>query len=234
MVNAQSIRYVNKVDDSGWVTVQPKGTTSIADRLALCKYTKILLTENKDRRTYFKVLDGTHSGKIASMSEQNATLFFGTQAPTSSPLNLTITYGKYVEGWESKARRNQKINQQFATLTTQGLSITVTMNSVWGLSFTPLRPGHYAVLAPDVPHKGNMTTYYRTVAPTLIHDQVWFPIKYENNSRYIHVGNVSEGCATVVDLEKWVLLCEALVSHRSVDGKTVGQLVVTGVPERKI
>lgn len=67
--------------------------------------------------------------------------------------------------------------------------------------------------------------------PSLHYDQVWFPINYSDNSRYVHVGNVSEGCVTVLDLAKWAAIHEALISHRTIDGRSVGQLVVTGTPE---
>jgi hypothetical protein len=81
-------------------------------------------------------------------------------------------------------------------------------------------------------HDGNMTTFYRNVAKGLKHDQVWFPIQYGDNSRYVHVGNVSDGCATVVDLNAWAAICDALISHRSADGRYVGLLIVKGKPER--
>ncbi len=62
---------------------------------------------------------------------------------------------------------------------------------------------------------------------------MWFPIKYGNNSRYVHVGNVSDGCTTVLSLDKWAAIQEALISHRGPDG-SVGIMVVKGEPERKI
>lgn len=63
-------------------------------------------------------------------------------------------------------------------------------------------------------------------------DQVWFPIKHGDNSRYVHVGNLSDGCVTVLDLARWADIHEALISHRSPDGESLAQLVVKGVPER--
>lgn len=77
-----------------------------------------------------------------------------------------------------------------------------------------------------------MTGFYRRVASSLKYDQVLFPIRYGNNSRYIHVGNLSEGCVTVLDLARWADVHEALSSHRTPDGKAVGKLIVKGKPER--
>lgn len=117
-------------------------------------------------------------------------------------------------------------------MTVAGINASVTMNSVWGTGFYPLPPGQYTILVPDVPHDGNMTTYYRAVAKTLTHDQVWFPIKFGDNSRYVHVGNVSDGCTTVLDLAKWSAIHEKLISHRTLYGKAVGTLIVKGKPKR--
>jgi hypothetical protein len=225
------IRYVNKIASDGWVqTLKANGT----DRLPLCKYTKVQILETKNGRTFFKVLDGTHAKNTVSMQEANAKEYLGIIAPKQTPLKLTVKYGKFEEKWISKARGGEELKQQWATLTTEdGLSITVTMNSVWNGVFYPLPPGSYTVLLPDVPHNKNMTRFYRDSEPKLIHDQVWFPIAFGDNSRYVHVGNLSDGCVTVVDLAKWADLQEALISHRSADGKSVALLTVTGKPERE-
>jgi hypothetical protein len=81
-------------------------------------------------------------------------------------------------------------------------------------------------------HKGNMTTFYRDSEPTLRHGQVWFPIQHGDNSRYIHAGNISDGCVTVLDLARWAAIHEALISHRAPDGRSVATLTVRGTPER--
>lgn len=57
-------------------------------------------------------------------------------------------------------------------------------------------------------------------------DQVWFPIEYGDNSRFIHLGDVSEGSVTVMELSRWNAIYQSLVSHRSTDGRYVGQLTV--------
>ncbi len=228
--NKPVIRYVNKIASDGWVqALKANGT----DRLSLCKYTKVQILETKNGRTFFKVLDGTYANTTVSMQEANAKEYLGIVAPQQTPLRLTVKYGKFEEKWISKAKGG-KFDQQWATLTTEtGFSIAVTMNSIWDGIFFPLPPGTYTVLLPDVPHDKDMTRFYRKSEPMLVHDQVWFPIAFGNNSRYVHVGNVSEGCVTVIDLDKWANLQEALISHRSADGKSVGQITVTGKPEKE-
>jgi hypothetical protein len=62
--------------------------------------------------------------------------------------------------------------------------------------------------------------------------QVWFPIAYKDNSRFVHIGNVSDGCVTVLDMNHWAAIHEAIISHRSLDGSKVARLIVKGKPER--
>jgi hypothetical protein len=224
-----SILYVNKVGDDGWLKTRDSDP---AQFVCLPKYTRLGRVESKNGRAYFSVLDGAAKGKVVSLSDGHISEYLGPRAPLSTPAHIVVTYGKYVTGWISKARNGESIDQQMATLEVANMSVTVTMNSVWDGRFSPIAPGTYSVLLPDTPHRGGMTAFYRHVAPRLKYDRVWFPIKHGDNSRYIHVGNLSDGCATVLDLDRWPEVHEALVSHRGSDGMTVGQVIVKGAPER--
>lgn len=222
--------YVNKVGSDGWLQAKPANGPFVP----LHKYTKVVVTQVVAGRTYFKVLEGHHKGQVLSLQDANAKEYLGTAAPIGKPVSVTITYGAFVPRWVSQARRGEEIDQQMATLEVAGIRVQLTMNSVWdpALGYYPLPPGTYTILLPDMPHRGDMTNFYRSVAPNLKYDQVWFPIKYGNNSRYVHVGNVSDGCATVLDIDRWSDIHEALISHRAADGVSVGQMVVKGTPER--
>lgn len=143
-----------------------------------------------------------------------------------------MAYEKYQEDLYSEAK-HESLDQQLATLTIgDGVSANVTMNSLWNAGISPLPAGEYRILVPDAPHDGRYTSFYREVDPSLKCDRVWFPVEYGNNDRYVHVGNVSHGCVTVLDLATWATIHEALVSHRAPDGRSVGTLIVTGTPER--
>lgn len=230
-VPADVIRYVNKVDtDSGWLLVGwdnvPRG-----DWKSLFKYCKVMLIGSKNSRTYFKVLEGESSGKIAYLSDTNVNVYLGKVAPTPKAIELVINYEKLESAWYSKSRR-EVFSQQLAGGVLDEILFTATMNTVWNKNFSPIPPGTYKILIPDFPHTKEYTSQYKIEYPDLSHHQVWFPIVYENNSRYVHVGNVSEGCTTVLSLQKWALIHEALVSHRGSDGKSVGTLIVKGKPER--
>jgi hypothetical protein len=201
-------------------------------RLPLYNYTKVKVLKTTGGRTYFEVLEGEHKGKTLSMGDENARQYLGDTAPVESLAKINVAYGKYEKDWVSPVKG--KLSQQWATLTTPtGAKARVAMNSVWGREYTPLPPGTYSILVPDAPHDGNMTTYYRSLESTLQYDQVWFPIEYGDNSRYLHIGHLSDGCVTVTDFKQWMGIHEYLLSHRSKDRKYVGTLSVTGKPERE-
>ena len=228
-VPRNKVLFVNNVGSDGWLQARQSGSMML---VSLAKYTKVTLIESRLGRTFFKVMDGAAKGQTLSLADVNVAEYLGLRAPVQTPASIVVTYGKYVAGWVSQARGGQEIDQQLATLEVAGLTVQVTMNSVWGKNFTPLPAGKYTVLVPDAPHRREMTRFYRTAEPGLKFDQVWFPIRYGDNSRYVHVGHVSEGCTTVLDLARWAQVHEALISHRGPDGASVAQLVVKGIPER--
>lgn len=221
--------FVNEVGSDGWLQTRQGESGHL---VSLAKYTEVAVGDTLHGRKMFKVLDGPARGQTLSLADANAASYLGTRFPTRGALNIEVTYGGYVEGWVSAARNGQLLDQQLATLKVGSITAQVTMNSVWGREYAPLPAGQYAVRVPDAPHKQDMTRFYRRVAPGLKYDQVWFPIRYGNNSRYLHVGNLSEGCVTVLDLDKWSAIHEALISHRSADGQSVAQLTVRGMPGR--
>lgn len=226
---ASQILYVNRTGDDGWLQVMPAKAGPLA---AICKYTKLQVLASTAGRTSLHILDGPLKGQKVSLSDSNVRVYLGTKAPLQSLAHIEVTYGKYVPGWISVARNNQALDQQMATVKIGSLTVNATMNTNWGVGFTPIPAGSYTVLVPDAPHDKSMTRFYRAVAPALKSDQVWFPIKYGDNSRYVHVGNVSDGCTTVLDLDRWADVCEAIISHRGPDGISVAHLVVKGTPER--
>jgi hypothetical protein len=226
---ATTWRYVNRVGSDGWLLAQHRDTGRL---VPLPKYTRLKVESTKAGRTYFVAMEGAAAGQTLSLGVANAEDYLGSIPPVQGLATAVVTYGKYVEGWVSKARRGERLDQQMAELRVGAVAVQVTMNSVWGRGFSPIPNGDYTVLLPDVPHQAEMTRFYRGVEPSLKYDQVWFPIRYGDNSRYVHVGNLSEGCTTVLDLARWADVHEALISHRSADGGAVARLTVQGKPER--
>ncbi|MBN3788746.1 hypothetical protein [Burkholderia sp. Ac-20353] len=230
-VSTDVIRYVNKVDtDSGWLLV---GRDDIprAQWKSLFKYCKVMLIGSKGDRTYFKILEGESKGNIAFLSKANANEYLGKIAPKQQPAELVMNYGRFEPRWESISRQ-EYLPQQLANGVLNGIHFEAAMNSNWKGDFFPISPGTYTILLPDFPHKKDYTNQYKIEHPKLSHHQVWFPISHGNNSRYVHVGNVSEGCVTILSLTKWSTIHEALLSHRGPDGNSVGTLIVKGKPGR--
>lgn len=221
------IVYVNKVPASGWLSVALK---SSGVWVPLLEYTRLQITDISHNRVYFKILDGGQKNKIASLGENNAKEYLGSNAPKQAGAQVIVKYGAIDEVY-SRAR-GEKYKQQTGTLIVDGISALVTLNTDLGAvtiegGFTPIPPGIYKILVPPNPHDKNMTEFYRTqVEPSLRSDQVWFPIEFGDNSRFIHLGNISEGCVTVMDLNKWNAIYKALISHRTPDGRYVGKLTV--------
>ncbi len=223
IVSAGSTLYVNKVDIHGWLKI----LTSANKNAFLCEYTKVQILETKNMRTYFKVLDGPNQGMQASLSELNAKEYLGSKAPLQTGVIITVRYGeeKKIESIARKAA----YWQQTATLSVGGIAALVTLNSKIKQSdkmYSPLPPGRYKVGLPTPTHDNGMTSFYRKTQPDLLADQIWFPIEYGNNSRFIHLGNVSEGCVTVMALDKWNAVYQAIISHRIPNSKYVGHIII--------
>jgi hypothetical protein len=227
-VDVSPVRYVNEIASDGWLQAKDEVTHGL---VPLAKYTGVRVANGQGDRTTFKVIDGPQAGKTLSVTTGNANRYLGIRAPQRSPAEIEVTYGKYVAQWHSVAR-GQDLDQQMATLKIGAISVQVTMNTNWGGAFYPLPAGVYDVLVPDAPHNANMTHYYRNTYKELVYDQVWFPVKYNDNSRFVHIGNVSDGCVTVLDMNQWPAIHEAIISHRSRDGLSVARLTVKGKPER--
>lgn len=83
----------------------------------------------------------------------------------------------------------------------------------------PWKAGVYDVEIPDAPHRGGINY------PNVRYAKVWFRIGH-NGARYLHIGQHSAGCITLIEQEKWDGLCKILLKARKGDGKSVGVLSV--------
>jgi hypothetical protein len=222
------IFYVNKVPLSGWLLV---GLRS-GDKIPILEYTKVKILETKGGMTWFVIQDGGYSGMTARLSEANAKEYLGKKAPFQTGVNIMVQRQKIEEIYS--ASKQKVIIHETAMLRVNALQMKITLNSIVKNSdreqeaHTPLPPGQYRVRLPDAPHDKNATSFYRDrEEPGLRNDQVWFPIEYGDNSRYIHVGHLSHGCVTVIQLEKWNALYQALIEHRMSGTPYVGQIHIS-------
>ncbi|WP_250535014.1 hypothetical protein [Caballeronia sp. AZ10_KS36] len=208
--------------------------------IALCEYTKVVLIKSSEGHAFFTVADGTsdYVGETVFISDQFVDRFLSKTPPSMLPTTLSVKYATRSRAI-SAARSNEVLDQQWGTLRVSGgNAISVTLNSLWGGQYTPIPPGVHRIMAPDAPHDASYTNFYvdfaaRTGMGEVIADQVWFPIELAgsegNSTRYVHVGNLSEGCVTVYALDRWNEVYNCLISHRLPDtqGRYVANLEVT-------
>lgn len=220
-------KFTRRAEDSGWLSVRLTKTGQLA---SLCEYTKVKIVREANGRTYFIVADGSISvGDEVSLTTANAGKYLPATGPAGAASVVIIYRGKPVEAYSSF---KGKLTQQFADLSFAGQTATVTLNSLWDGTYTPIPPGTHSILAPDYSHASISTGPYAAATPGMVGNDVWFPIglngTLENSSRYVHVGNLSEGCVTMYQLERWTALYTYLISHRvsGSAGKRVGSLVV--------
>jgi len=214
-----NVRYT-KSEDSGWLMVLGKSGVKTTD---ICEYTKVTLLQEKNGRTYFKIETGPRKGWEVSLKKENAAKYLNKTPPEPTAAELIVTYQGREKDWYSPVK-GKSYEQQWAEISFNGDTARVTLNSIWDNSYTPIPVGVYRILVPDNPHL-SMTEGYRRAEPGLKYDTVWFPIEHGDNSRYVHVGNVSTGCVTNTTLGKWNALYKYLISHRP-DGTSVGTLTV--------
>ncbi len=221
------ILYVNKVPISGWLTVKLRS----GRKIHILEYTKVKILETKLGRTWFLLLDSGHNGASASLSEAHAKEYLGKKAPLQTGVNIMVQRQKIEEIYS--LTRKELISQETAILRVNALQMKITLNSVIKEpkkkqeKHTALPPGQFRVRLPDLPHDKDLTAEYRLrEEPNLRSDQVWFPIEYGDNSRYIHVGHLSHGCVTVMQLAQWNTLYQTLIGHRMSGTDYVGQILI--------
>lgn len=220
-------KYTRRADNTGWLAVRLSKTGNL---VSLPEYTAVDVLREVDGRTFFKIVDGYISfGEEASLSSASAERYLSNTGPAGAA-SVVVTYNGAPS--EEVSPFKGKLKQQWAELSFNGRTARVTLNSAWGGIYAPIAPGTHAILAPDFSHAKISTAGYAAATRGMVGNDVWFPIglsgSMQNSSRYIHVGNLSEGCVTIYQLERWAALYQYLISHRvpGSAGKRIGSLVV--------
>lgn len=235
-----STKFTKAPDTSGWLKVklEPSG-----QMVFLPEFVKVSVTK-EDGRTHFMILEGEYKGKLASLKIENAAGCLVSAVRGNGAKIVAKTLGR--QRLASRPRHNEVLNQLVATLTFDGQSAMITLDSdVDYVESNPLSPyyeqrrhskplpkGTYRILTPSFAKRADFTSFYVTAPggnPDLKFHTVWFPIEYapNQNSNFVHVGNLSEGCVTMYDLTKWNALYKYLISHRSdKEGKYVGTVTI--------
>lgn len=227
-------RYTKSYDTTGWLKIRLEmdaGAGKTGDFVFVSEYVQVSMAGDKGGRTFFVLREGPYAGRTASLGTENAPkcLVVGPRG-TGAKLVAKVESRQWLV---SKPRRNERLNQLVATLTFNGITAMITLDS--DVAFVesdpsspdngktvrsqPLPKGTYKIFAPTEAHKPGATAFYVTREggnPDLKYHTVWFPIEYAKtrNSNFVHVGNLSEGCVTMYDLTKWNALYAYLISNR--------------------
>jgi hypothetical protein len=235
------VLYTKSVDESGWLVVklEPSG-----ERVAVCEFIKVAITK-EDSRVHFLILEGRYKKQTASLSKDNKTRCLVDVKRGPGAKLVAKIEGRKAE--ISVPRNDNKFyNQLFATLNFDGKKARITLDSDIPFRETnrlspyngqirhskPLPKGTYKILTPEAAGRENFTDFYATNPggyPGLKYHTVWFPVEYAGNynSSFVHVGNISEGCVTMYQLEMWNPLYLYLISNRlDADGKYVGSVTI--------
>ncbi|TDN54041.1 hypothetical protein EC843_10182 [Buttiauxella sp. JUb87] len=227
------IMYSRKATEEGWLKVKlDNGNFDF-----LHENVKLIVKGEKNGRLYLLVASDKSNliGQTISLQQENALKYLSSKGPMQKSASIKVEYvGKPVK---TTSRFKGDLIQQFANLYVNGSIIKVTLNSLWPpkYSYSPIPAGVHKLMSPDNSHAKNAPTdwYRKAFSPGVITcNDIWFPIELNgeggNSSRYIHLGNLSEGCVTVYDVEKWNVVYDYLINHRipGTKGMYVGEITV--------
>jgi hypothetical protein len=194
------MRYIS-TDNTGWLRVKLDSSGTI---VALPQYLKVKYIERRGERDYFKVIEGVHKSKGASVSQKSK---------SQSWLRKPLPAYKGPSNLVFKKSENKLI------------SPIGTLSATTDIS-NPIPNGRHPIQLPDFPH--DLGRSYLARASKAM---TWFYLGAGNaipgrNDRYLHPGRISAGCVTVTDLSKWDSLYASLIQSREPGGKNVGSITV--------
>lgn len=170
MTRQPDIRYIDKTDEY-WLLVKPSGG---GVNFSVPYGLKVDLIETKDQRDYFKVLEGVHKGETASVSRPGGKSFLTKSITHTGPVKVEF---------DLKAQ----------TIKVAGKG-PYNAFSGGGGGFTPISPGTYDLAIPAYPSAQTRPQY----ATWAKRHNLWFRIGTSTaGSRFLHCGQISEGCVTV-------------------------------------
>lgn len=225
--------------------------------VALCGNTKLIKQDEKDGYYGFRVSGGNlevratitkeivrfqdNQAKKVWLSKRNVSVCLTQTKPKNlnkgALVTVEVDYGNI---WSEQLLANENIisKQLFASIGFGNSNqILVTLQTTPAeKQIEPILEGTYKILAPDFSHEQYTTAYtsFKQYENMKNHG-VWFPIKYinpltgkEEGDRYIHPGQISHGCVTIRQMEKWNDLYDYFISHREIigNGKYIGDIIV--------
>ena len=179
----------------GWLNIKREPSGQV---IALPEFLQVDLTESKEGRDYFTVLEGVELGKKFSVKTGN----------------LTSAY----PGFRGLAHVQFSLSKSLLTYPS-GKTKAITGKE------RPIPVGNHPIQIPDFPHS-TPVAYIRQshFAKTWFYLGHGAAVPGRND-RYLHTGTLSDGCITV-DPSGWTQFYQYLILCRSGDGKTVGMVSV--------
>ncbi|NQU82329.1 MAG: hypothetical protein HQ539_00020, partial [Parcubacteria group bacterium] len=80
----------------------------------------------------------------------------------------------------------------------------------------PWKKGVYDIAIPDYPHRGGRNYLNQSKRA-----MTWFKISY-GNERYLHIGDGSLGCMTLIEKKRWMEIYDILIKARKGDFMSIG------------
>jgi len=164
-------RYVSKVGRDAWLRVR----LDTGGEISLPQYLKVCLVKTQGDRDFFEILEGPYKGRTGSVSRKSPAdsyLLKGTPHQSAGTVRFDRTQQAL---WYGNKGPLNAFTGEFA-------------------GFTQVPTGVYNLQIPDAPHSATREGYY---AFTSYH-KTWFRIGLSlAGSRFLHVGEILEGCVTV-------------------------------------
>ena len=165
------IRYVSKVGKDAWLRVKLDDGSEVS----LPQFLKVNFKGTSGGRDAFEILEGPNKGKSASVARKSTSESYLVPGIHQLPAGLI------------------RFNLARQSLTYGSSGPVMAFSGAFDI-YTQVPKGRYLLAIPDAPHSATRAGYY---AFTDYH-KTWFRIGISTSgSRYLHVGEISEGCVTV-------------------------------------
>lgn len=218
---------------------------------ALPEFLKVDVTETRNNREYFKIMEGSHKGQRASVSMRlvkGPCFLFGVWCKDDTYIShfsatnpqrgaVLVRYQKVtaVDDGVIGATERSKVSVGYL----HGSRFNVSHADIAVVHQLDLmQPGRYKLLIPDyehvllgqryVTHSPYATTWFPIQAPLLIDDPQTRKDERGTLARYFHMGTVSLGCVSARPSRSWTEIARLVGSSR-LDPDSVGHLEVLPV-----
>jgi|GEM_PF-568503 len=155
------------------------------DRKPLPAYLRVKILKRENKKEYFKILEGPYFGIDAWIS-------------LKSDGSSKLIFG--VERIQSPTMA-YSISQKIFTLNNKKYKAIDDPSNPW-------EGGIYDIEIPSSPQPYGQR--YQNITPR---SKMWFRIGH-SGEKFLHVGKVSSGCITIIEIEKWQEIYDALINSR--------------------